>query len=64
MNQMEMDAFSEIKHTLGKVLSIPIKELELKAYHTIIQQELQKVEIEIFKITQKHGIKTAKEMDE
>ena len=60
---MEMDSLAEIKHNLGKLMELPPKELELKAYYHLLLQELQHIEIEIIKITQKHGVKTVAEFD-
>jgi hypothetical protein len=60
---MEMDSLTEIKQNLGKLMELPLKELEMKAYYNLLVQELQHIEIEIIKITQKHGVKTVAEFD-
>ncbi len=52
-----------LKKKFNEVFNAPITEIEHRAYNSLVKAELGQVEIEIFKILNKHGIKDAVELD-
>lgn len=52
-----------LKKKFNEVFKAPLQEIEHRAYNSLVKGELGQVEIEIFKILNKHGIKNAVELD-
>jgi hypothetical protein len=52
-----------LKRKLNEVFNAPLPEIEHRAYDNLARAELVQVEVEIFKILNKHGIKSAVELD-
>lgn len=59
-----METIMEIKENMAKILEMPPKEIEIKAYYHFLKQELQQVELEIYKIYQHHGIHSIEDLDQ
>ena len=52
-----------LKKKFNDVFNIPMIELEHRAYKQLVKDELRQVEVDIFKILNKHGVKDAIELD-
>jgi hypothetical protein len=52
-----------LRKKFNEVFNAPLPEIEHRAYNSLVRGELGQVEIEIFKILNKHGIKSAIELD-
>jgi len=52
-----------LRKKFSDVFNLPIPELEYRAYKQLVKDELRQVEVEIFKILNKHGVKDAIELD-
>jgi len=52
-----------LKKKFNDVFNIPMVELEHRAYKQLVKDELRQVEVDIFKILNKHGVKDAIEFD-
>jgi hypothetical protein len=58
-----IDLKPALKQKLNDAFNIPLPELEHRAYTSLVREELGRVEVDAFKILNKHGIKDAVELD-
>ena len=52
-----------LRKKFNEVFNAHLPEIEHRAYNGLVKAELGQVEVEIFKILNKHGIKNAVELD-
>ncbi len=52
-----------LKKKFNEVFNAPLPEIEHRAYCNLVRAELGQVEVDIFKILNKHGIKDAVALD-
>ena len=53
----------DLRKKMQEILQLSLKDMEHKAYESLIRDELHQVTTEIFKILNKHGIQNVHDMD-
>lgn len=49
---------------ISEILEMDTKDLERESIKSFLSQKLRSIEVEIFKIAMKHGVKSVEELDE
>jgi hypothetical protein len=57
------DQIAVLRKKLSTIMNVPVSGLEQRAYKNLVEAELKNVEIDMFKILNKHGMKDSIELD-
>ncbi len=58
------DSLATTIERLQSLLQLPPSQLQKRAYRQLVEEELRQTEVELFHLLNKHGVKTALELDQ